>query len=86
MTDPQSAVSNTLTSHSVVWYNYRSVDRAYSEYHLKTKYVKTGHFLQHVAYLSGSALCGVAISLSFSCRMTVIFIYFERLNKGRKFR
>lgn len=86
MTDPRSAVSNTLTSHSVVWYTYRSVDRAYSEYHLKTEYVKMGHFLQHAACLSGSAQCRVAVSLSFSCRMTVIIIYFERLNKGRKFK
>lgn len=86
MTDPRSAVSNTLTSHSVVWYNYRSVDRAYSEYHLETEYVKTGHFLQHAAYLSDSGQCRVAVSLDFGCRITVIFIYSERLNKGRKFK
>lgn len=84
-TSPRSTVSNPPTSHSAASCSPRSGDRAYSEYHPKTKYVQTGHFLQRAAYLSSSAQCRVAISLPFSRRMTVPRVYFERLNKDVKF-
>lgn len=59
--DPRAAVSNALPTHGAAPCSCRSGDRAYSEYHLKSKSGQTGHFLQCAEYL---------LALGFSCRMT----------------